>query len=227
MKIDDILNLNGRDLLSMTEKQLQAIANALTSASNKRIRRIEASGVGQASSAVNARRLKSGKVIPFSAKLSKHYNSPKKRKAELRKRIGQMKEFMTSYTGNVRGAREVSRKLGALFGIDYDQLSINQQRKFWEAYNKFKQDNPGLIRSMSKEQYMKLREDLFSIQVWKTSTGKLRVSDIDKSVNAIAEQMQGRYNELLRGQANDSPLSNATQKPSDSGGLEIIGEDEE
>ena len=210
MKIDDILDLNGRDLLSMTEKQLQSIANALTSASNKRIRRIEASGAGQASSAVNARRLKSGKVIPFSAKLSKHYNSPKKRKAELRKRIGQMREFMTSYTGNVRGAREVSRKLGALFGIDYDQLSINQQRKFWEAYNKFKKDNPGLIRSMGKEQYM-----------------KLRVSDIDKSVNAIAEQMQGRYNELLRGQANDSPLSNATQKPSDSGGLEIIGEDEE
>lgn len=236
MKIDDILNLNGRDLLSMNEGELRAIANALTSAANKRTRRIEEAGVGYASPAVNARRRKSGKVTPFSTKMPKYlYKHTSEagrrvdesaRKQRLRDLILAEKDFLTAESGSVAGAKRSARSLAGAIGVDYDRLTIAQQRKFWKAYEKFRKDNPQLIRSLTGEfAYEKAREKVFSIVVRNTKKG-FQVRTDEKMLEFIRKTFEKQYERQNRGVPNDSPLS--AGKENDSlGGLEIIGDDEE
>lgn len=236
MKIKDILNLNGRDLLSMTEKELKDVANALTSASNKRIRRIEESGVGYASPAVNARRRKSGKVVPFSTKMPKYLSKrtseegkrkdERARKQRYRDLILSERDFLSSESGSVAGAKRSARALAGALGTDYDKLTIAQQRKFWKAYEKFRKDNPQLIRALTGGySYEKAREKVFSIVVRNTKKG-FQVRTDQKMLDFIRKTFEKQYERQMMNSPYDSPLSTGTDNDT-LGGLEILGDEEE
>lgn len=237
MKIDDILNLNGRDLLSMSEKELKAIANALTSASNKRIRRIESAGVGYASPALNARRVKTtGRVRPFTTKLPKYLYEhtseagkladTRRREQRLRDLILSERDFLRADSATLPGARNNARELAKVLGVEYDSLTLNQQRKFWEAYEKFRKDNPELIRSMDKEfAYENARKNLFSIVVTHTKTG-LQVRTDDKMLNYIKKIYEKKYESIMKAKPDDSPLQQPQGNDGNSG-LPVAGDEEE
>ena len=247
MKISNILNLNSEELSKLSNPQLADVLRSLVSASNKRIKRIEQSGLGYASASVSARRTKSGAVRKFSAKLPKSLSVPKldpklkgvnrarqmariarlqhSRQMELLSRIAQAKNFLTSPSSTIEGAKKSASAIARDLGVDsYDQLSRAQQNKFWRAYNMLKNRYPDLLRSDATK-YEARRAELYNFMIRKTKTGKYRLANVEKSVEGFFNELDREYQLQQRkmNNAEINPLSLSSESgednsPSDDGG---------
>lgn len=217
MNIKDLMSLSSAKLESMTEAELRKIANALASASNKRIRRLVGQNLQNLSLSLNQRKLKSGKIKPFSIKLKKSlypkrvkhrkisYKSEnkiekmrktemayaKKRKNALISKIGSMRNFLTSPSSTIPGAKAtasaLARDISERYGADYDSLSTYQKNRFWEAYTKIREKKPNLFDE-NNSKYLKYREALLEIMLLPGKKNRLR--NLKDSISMMEEYLK-------------------------------------
>lgn len=131
MTIQDIIDKSITDIQRMTEKEIRSIANQLTSASNKRLRRLQRSETGTSSPAY----------------VKERFSTKGKTRNQLIQMIKKEKDFLTSKTSTVRGWNryrdELEKRLGG-------KIRKNQRKKFWRVYRKFQESHAGGLLATDK-----------------------------------------------------------------------------
>lgn len=131
MTIEDIIDKSMTDIQRLTEKEIRGIANQLTSASNKRLRRLAKSKTGKSSPAYTKER----------------FSTRGKSRNQLIQMIKKEKDFLTSKTSTVRGWNRYRDALEKRLG---GKINKNQRRKFWRVYRKFQESHAGGLLATDK-----------------------------------------------------------------------------
>lgn len=139
LSIDDIMNKDWNDLAKLNLADLKALTQRLVSASNKRLKRLESSNVGDYSGALQGRKKSGGK---FSTK-GKNIN-------ELRSEFRKAKSFLKSKTSTITGTRKVINTMSKkITGSGLDKIggfrSERTYKRFWNLYHQLEQTQSGLI----------------------------------------------------------------------------------
>lgn len=139
LSIDDIMNKDWNDLAKLNLADLKALTQRLVSASNKRLKRLESSNVGDYSSALQGRKKSGGR---FSTK-GKNIN-------ELRSEFRKAKTFLKSKTSTITGTRKVINTMSKkITGSGLDKVggfkSERTYKRFWNLYHDLEQTQSGLI----------------------------------------------------------------------------------
>lgn len=139
LSIDDIMNKDWNDLAKLNLADLKALTQRLVSASNKRLKRLESSNVGDYSSALQGRKKSGGR---FSTK-GKNIN-------ELRSEFRKAKSFLKSKTSTITGTRKVINTMSKkITGSGLDKVggfkSERTYKRFWNLYHDLEQTQSGLI----------------------------------------------------------------------------------
>lgn len=241
--IEGMLNLSAEELKKLSSAELREITNSMVSVANKRIKRIEKAGYGFASGALGQRRTDAGMVRKFTSKLSKSVTkkikpvspdmTPKQRARQMKylhdrevkiqksyiSKIGQLRNFLSAPSSTLEGAKKSAKRIAEDLGAtDYSELSRNQQKKFWKAYNELKKKYPDLMRSDTSK-YESLRTELFDFMIQRTKTGKRRLRNIEDSVEHMFESLDANYRRMQKGEtinANDAGIPNGQETTSNS-----------
>lgn len=139
LSINDIMNKDWNDLAKLNLTDLKALTQRLVSASNKRIKRLESSNVGDYSSALQGRKKSGGR---FSTK-GKNIN-------DLRSEFRKAKTFLKSKTSTITGTRKVINTMSKkITGSGLDKVggfkSERTYKRFWNLYHDLEQTQSGLI----------------------------------------------------------------------------------
>ena len=130
LSINDILSMDWTDIQKLNRRDLAQLTSRLASAGNKRLRRLEKAGLNE-TPAYTAIKRSGG---DFSVK-NKTIN-------ELRHEYNRVRTFLSpsTKTSTVRGAREVERTFKKRLGINEENMSESQRKKFWEGYRIFEEN---------------------------------------------------------------------------------------
>lgn len=139
LSINDIMNKDWNDLAKLNLSDLKALTQRLVSASNKRLKRLEQSNIGDYSTALQNKK-KSG--ARFSTK-SKNIN-------ELRKEFRRAKSFLKSKTSTIKGTKKVINRMNKkISGSGLNEVggfkSKRTYKRFWNIYHELEQTQSGLI----------------------------------------------------------------------------------
>ena len=120
MSIEDIINLDFEDIQKLTRKELATVTSRLVSATNKRIRRLEKSGLGE-SPALRSLKERTGEDR-LSVKGKKH--------GQLQKTFTEAKHFLTLKTSTIGGYRKVVKNVrktvSQRIGKDVSEVDISK-----------------------------------------------------------------------------------------------------
>ena len=208
MKIEDILNMSASELSGLSTRELQKVTNSLVDASNKRLKRLEAKGLNNSSTAYQKRatkatRTKGGKLTAkFSSNVRKIKSDVGKRN-RLKEIIATTKNFLQDKTSTIPGALAQANNIMAKTGVTMDDFFFYKNgkpkkgrlRNFWKAYNKFKEDhmnaNPDQwSRGSPVEMVEEFFENVYSKHA--DNKGRLSTSTIKKEVIRQYEQQEGQ-----------------------------------
>lgn len=139
MKIQDALNVTPQQINSMTERELRAYARTLFDTANKRISRVNDSGVYSPS--VNY--LKSQKGI-------EKFTSPETM-GQLRQTVAAAREFLSKESSTVKGSRAIDTRVRARIGADKN----TDLRGFWQGYRRFTEEYPELLYKEGSDRIIK------------------------------------------------------------------------
>lgn len=139
LSINDIMNKDWNDLAKLNLSDLKALTQRLVSASNKRLKRLEQSNIGDYSTALQNKK-KSG--TRFSTK-GKNIN-------ELRKEFRRAKSFLKSKTSTIKGTKKVINRMSKkISGSGLNEVggfkSERTYKRFWNIYHELEQTQSGLI----------------------------------------------------------------------------------
>lgn len=144
MKIQDALNVTPQQINSMTERELRAYARTLFDVANKRITRVNDSGVYSPSVIY----LKTQKGI------EKFYKP--QTMGELRESVATARKFLSKESSTVSGSKAIDRRVRARIGADKN----TDLRGFWQGYRRFTEEYPELLY---KEGSDRLIKDLYQM----------------------------------------------------------------
>lgn len=113
MRVSDLINLSSRDWNAMSDSELRKNALVLQSAANKRIKRLNESGIY------------SPALESLHASGWYHFSIANKNRNEVMEQVRAMGEFMTKKTSTVKGAREV-----------FNRRQKNYEKQFGHKYDK-------------------------------------------------------------------------------------------
>ena len=171
MNINDLLNLDIRDVQKMTRNELAKAVSTLGSAANKRVKRqiekdisspavrgfVRAGGLepvnGEfklAKGGYNTKDMGNG-VTKVSALISvkgKNIN-------QLRSEYVRAKTFLNAKTSTIKGFKQVQKEFETRIG---GKLTTDEQKDFWSAYNKLSELEPNFLKlfgSDRMQQYLR------------------------------------------------------------------------
>lgn len=139
MKLQDALNVTPQQINSMTERELRAYARTLFDAANKRIWRINDSGIYSPS----VEYLKTQKGI-------EKFSSPQTM-GELRESVATARKFLSKETSTVSGARTVDIRIREKIGAD----KTTDLKGFWQGYRRFTEEYPELLYKEGSDRLVK------------------------------------------------------------------------
>lgn len=182
LSIDDIMNLDPQELSKLTRSELAKITSRLVSASNKRIRRLAKTELGQSSPAYIGRKGK-----PFSVK-GKGVN-------ELRNEFKNLKNFLGYKTSTAKGWKEVRLDVEKRLGGSLDKTT---SKKFWETYRRLQETNAGAIldkkhRKQTRNTSDRIQKKLYNVMKkdWNISMDDA-LDIMQKKINKIYESEQNQ-----------------------------------
>lgn len=132
MKVKDILRLSDVEINKMSRKELAQVTSILASASNKRIARIEKSGV----------------TSPAVASVKRHggrFSVKGKNTNQLRSEFARARSFMENVTSTVRGAKSSARRIEKNLGLG---KSVEKVAKAMPSY--LKKEHQRLIQKRER-----------------------------------------------------------------------------
>lgn len=160
MKIDGLTleDIKQIDVRKLDARALQAIVQKLVDAGNKRIKRLEKTGLAKNSPAYQYLRTgkkHKGKVQRFTGKVAKPKSKAEKKlysqskgaykRAKLLREYSRASKFLfESKTGGIKGLRSVMKQMESRFA-GYGELTKAQRQDFWEAYNRLLNSPEGAL----------------------------------------------------------------------------------
>lgn len=188
-QLEDLLNTP--TARKLTKGDLDAILRRLRSAANKRLKRMEQTGMTSTSPAYQKRRQKRNNKYVGKARRWKA-----KKKQSHRQKTNEIEEilrWMKLKTSQVRGAKEVMRKIAEDIG---EFPTTEDANNFWDTYHKLLEEYP-LIRDKNDAFYMSLRKKLYQRMFDKDKPAKTPLEDImDEMRSIIEEELKSRQGDL-------------------------------
>lgn len=185
LSIDDIMNKDWNDLAKLNLADLKALTQRLVSASNKRLKRLESSNVGDYSGALQRRKKSNGR---FSTK-GKNIN-------ELRSEFRKAKNFLQSKTSTIAGTRKtintISKKItGSGLGEVKGFKSARTYKRFWNIYHQLEQTQSGLISiTVGSAEAQKIVYD--AMKKNRSNTGAIQ--EVNNRLDELYEDLASKYN---------------------------------
>lgn len=138
--VEKIKNLEYDDILKLNEKELRKALNTAVSAANKRIKRLEESGVSSGA----LENLKSNRTQQYFSSKDKDYK-------QLRAELMRARNFLRAKSSTLRGAKKIEKEIGKRINFDYSSMNKKQKNTFWESYNEIKKMYPNLAYQDSEK----------------------------------------------------------------------------
>lgn len=157
LTINDIINIDYNDINRMSKENIKRIGNRLVSATNKRIRRLEASNVVDYSRAYQQISKRGGQ---FSIK--------GKDRNQTLETIGEMLHFLRGKTSSVQGAKKFRKDTLERLGVTQKDIKSGKfnEREFWQTYRKLVDETGGddAMKNVygSDVVQLKLRDEMLS-----------------------------------------------------------------
>lgn len=111
-----------------------------------------------------------------------------------RKLLYDLVRFSNAKQSSVKGESKVASKIGQRLGINYNDLTEDQRKLFWQIYEKFKERNSDMFKYddlKSVEKAMEVQRKIASIKgVFLTKEGNIRKIWGDKSVEKSVEELE-------------------------------------
>lgn len=185
LSIDDIMNKDWSDLAKLNLTDLKALTQRLVSASNKRLKRLESSNVGDYSGALQRRKKSVGE---FSTK-GKNIN-------ELRSEFRKAKNFLQSKTSTIAGTRKtiniISKKITGS-GLNETQgfKSARTYKRFWNLYHILEETQSGLISiTIGSAEAQKIVYDAMKNN--RSNAGAIQ--EVNDRLDELYEDLASKYN---------------------------------
>lgn len=145
--VKDILNMDYLDVAKLSRSELAKVVSQMSSAANKRLRRLEKTEMGTLSYAYQ----KVQQVGDFSVKGKTH--------GQLQKEFKRAKNFLTSKTSSVGGWRRERAKVRERIGGGFS--SEEEEKAYWKAYREIRSEDPALHHTYgSTETQRELRREM-------------------------------------------------------------------
>lgn len=176
LKVGQIMDMTYDDLKGLEMKELKVVASRLFSASNKRIKRLQASSSVVSPALANLRKTRGANI---------RFSRAGKSKSALISEITSARSFMEKRTSSVSGARAYMEETEERIGGEIKNPFM--RKKFWKEYRKFSEANSNLIKSMEKG----------STRVQKMIR-ELYVEQGERDWNSIFAEVENRLDESYR-----------------------------
>lgn len=149
--IKELLTLRADDVARMSRKDLALVVSQLSSAANKRLRRLEKSYMGTESR-------------PYSVAMERgNFSVAGKNQGQLQNEFKRVKDFLTSKTSTVRGWKKERARVYKRIGGGFD--NVQSEKAFWKAYRELAKSEKALHNSYgSTETQRLLRTELETAQ---------------------------------------------------------------
>lgn len=145
--VKEILNMDYLDVAKLSRSELAKVVSQLSSAANKRLRRLEKTEMGTLSYAYQ----KVQQVGDFSVKGKTH--------GQLQKEFKRAKNFLTSKTSSVGGWRRERAKVRERIGGGFS--SEEEEKAYWKSYREIRSEDPALHHTYgSTETQRELRREM-------------------------------------------------------------------
>lgn len=141
--IEQLMGLDIKDIQRMNKRELSVVVSTLASAANKRLVRLEKSGVGELSPAYQQVQKRGQK---FSA-AGKSVN-------QLRNEYKAVTQFLKRKTSTVKGWKKALKEMYSRIGGNF--TSATQESLFWKAYRKIESGEYGAVMSYGSTETQRL-----------------------------------------------------------------------
>lgn len=195
--LKDLINMDYDTLMNLAKKEnldvFKSVLTHMAQASNRRIKTLEASPIGNFSPALKS--LKDSGIEKFDVNFIKKATS--KETGKLLNQYSNMKQFLSAKTSKLQGwqavRKQIANRTGAkkLFQREYKSKRsatywTNKEKRFWKLYNKLVDEFGGIIQQLDSTKIQKM---LYKIQSMKK---------VGKSDDLIQETMEDYINELYK-----------------------------
>lgn len=195
MNVNDIVGMNVQDFNSLTNQELLKAANVLTSAVNKRIRRLSANAPGGIISPA-VRSLAESQGIDVDNGGLPHFSVKGIRgnQSKLRSYLSNLRNFITMKTASVKGFKEYRKEVKNVLP---ESVYGDREREsaFWRGYTRFMQDEHKEMLYSSEQVVAWLRENVNDGEITPDSINELLMK-ADERGDIGNEDMQN-FNELI------------------------------
>lgn len=170
-KWQEIANIDIREFNSLNRAELAKKTSQLASVANKRMTRMEKSGIESPA-------YKSAQKYLGKEDAPKRFSVRGKGINELRAEFIRLKQFLESKTSTLKGHKEVRKEFYKRLGVpEGEEMSEDDESEFWDAYNELEPYISQLIRYENKQG--------FFYSVWSENKGK----SYDELKNLIKEEL--------------------------------------
>lgn len=178
MTVDQILQITSDVIGTMNKAEIKAITQVMASAMNKRIKRVENSGIY--SPAVDAVMKSGGK-----------FSTAGKTRNQLISELTRARNFANAKTSTVKGAKKVrSEEKERLGGREFSE---NERVALYEAFRKLKEMNPAFVTMYGSDRV--LREMALIRETTGASWDDI-INNLEYLISAKYEEWQGWANDL-------------------------------
>jgi len=204
LKIQDIIDMDWRDINKLSEKELRELSMRLNSAANKRLRRLEKSGMSEWSPAYQHIKRSGG---DFSVK-------GKDTKVSIKNEIQRASDFLRAQTSTDKGSKEYRENVSDIFrskgnkkkkkeetssetettqtpdvdlddeDLDIDDMSEMQRKKLFRALDRLREQNAAAVFNIGSDIIIK-------------ELRRAQLGDKRKSRDRLVEELEQKYPELM------------------------------
>lgn len=199
LTVKELLNMPWEDVSRLSEKELRSAVTILDSAGNKRLKRMEQSGIkSQASSWVE----RSGGNFSVAGK---NYN-------ELRSEFKRVSGFLKAKTSTQKGYEEVRKNTARLLGVEEGKAFTGdkEERVFWDAYHMFMETEQGMVESFA---YGYGKAHLTFLQMQNKTTKGGQYKSAESLLKHWFKERGWNYDEYKEAKANGQEYTLPTPKP--------------
>lgn len=209
LKIQDIIDMDWRDINRLSEKELRELSMRLNSAANKRLRRLEKSGMDEWSPAYQRIKRSGG---DFSVK-------GKDTKVAIKNEIQRASDFLRAQTSTDKGSKEYRENVSDIFrskgnkkkkeetpqipdvetpdvdlddeDLEIDDMSEMQRKKLFRALDRLREQNSAAVFNIGSDVIIReLRRAQLGDK--RKSRDKL-VAELEKKYPELMEDAEARY----------------------------------
>ncbi len=202
LTIEQLHDLYVRNASKLAKKDLNAILRKLRSTANKRLDRLEKTGMAQYSPAYDNRRQKRGNVRVGKAKRWK----AKKRQTRKQKQneIADIINFLRRKTSSVKGAKSTKKKILSEIEANVGHFGSDADiAEFFRKYHELTERMQISSETMSREKYLALRNIMYRIL---EENPNISPEDLDARMQSILDYIDESQEEAIE-DSEETPFS--------------------